>query len=80
VTPQEIPRGLQRRKATLLAALAHHASLTRREYQLLAGISHTTARHDLAELITNSLIVRLGSARASRYGLPPAPASPSDAE
>ncbi len=65
--------GLQRRHANLLAALARQPSLTRREYQLLAGISHTTAQQDMAYLVAAGHIVRLGSARASRYALSPEP-------
>ena len=68
--PSEIPRGLPRRQANLLAALASLSSLTRREYQAVAGICHTTAHQDIAELLTSGLIVRLGAARACRYALP----------
>jgi len=40
-----------------------------RDYQKLAGISHTTARQDLAELVAAGLIRRHGSARSCRYSL-----------
>ena len=65
------PRGLPRRQAMLLAALTRHPSLTRRGYQVLAGIGHRTAQRDLAELTAEGLLVRLGRARAARYALPP---------
>jgi DeoR/GlpR family transcriptional regulator of sugar metabolism len=68
-TLQELPPGLMRRQAYFLSLLAAHPSLTRRDYQKLAGISHTTASQDLAELLAAGLIVRHGSARSCRYSL-----------
>jgi len=70
VRPSAVPRGLPRRQANLLAALAHHSSITRREYQTLAGITHTTAERDLASLVAAGLVIRLGLSRACRYALP----------
>ena len=68
-TALQIPRGLPRRQVNLLMALARQPSLTRREYQLLAGICHTTAHQDLTELLGARLIVCVGKARGCRYAL-----------
>ena len=68
--PDAWPKGLPRRHIHLLIALEDHSSLTRRDYETLTGVSHTTAQADLAELLAAGLIVRLGKARSSRYALP----------
>ena len=65
--PLMVPLGLPRRQANFLALLQVRSSLTRREYQLLAGISHVTAARDLAELLEAGVIQRTGAARATRY-------------
>lgn len=72
--PRTLPRGLPDRQAHLLALLATRPSITRASYQLLAGIGHNTAHHDLAELEHLGLIQRAGSGPATRYYL----ADPSD--
>jgi len=66
---RELPPGLMRRQAYFLSLLSAQPSLTRRDYEKLAGISHTTARQDLAELVAAGLILRHGSARSCRYSL-----------
>ena len=53
----------------LLLALARCPSLTRCDYQVLAGVSEATALHDIAELMASGHIKRLGEARATRYCL-----------
>jgi predicted HTH transcriptional regulator len=61
--------GLLRRQAAFLRLLALHPSLTRAEYQAIAGISYNTARADLADLSARGLIARVGASSATRYAL-----------
>lgn len=67
--PPLLPPGLPRRQARFVALLAVQPSLTRVDYQTLAGISRNTAQHDLEELVATRLIRRLGRGPSCRYCL-----------
>jgi hypothetical protein len=67
-----LPRGLPPRHAQFLLLLAVRTSLTRADYQRLIGVSHATAKRDLASLAADGLLLPLGTARARRYTLGPA--------
>ena len=41
--------------------------LTRARYEELSGVSRSQAAYDLAELVENGMLERLGSGRATRY-------------
>jgi hypothetical protein len=43
------------------------ARLTRARYEELSGVSRSQAAYDLAELVENGILERLGSGRATRY-------------
>lgn len=45
------------------------ARLTRARYEELSGVSRSQAAYDLAELVENGILERLGSGRATRYRL-----------
>ncbi|HEY8693543.1 MAG TPA: helix-turn-helix transcriptional regulator [Chloroflexota bacterium] len=64
-----LPRGMPGRQVRLLRQLALTPSLTRLDYQTLVGISHTTAKQDLTELLAAGLIDRYGRGRSCRYSL-----------
>jgi hypothetical protein len=50
-----------------LDALESTASLTRSDYERLAGVSRSQAAYDLAELVSAGLLRRVGNGRATRY-------------
>jgi len=69
MTLEDLPRGLPKRWATFLLKLSIAPSLDRLDYQALNAVSHTTAKHDLAELRAAGLIVRSGRGRGTRYSV-----------
>jgi len=50
-----------------LDALESTGSLTRSDYERLAGVSRSQAAYDLAELVSAGLLRRVGNGRATRY-------------
>jgi hypothetical protein len=53
-------------------ARADASDLTRARYQELTGVSRSQAAYDLAELVEDGLLVKVGAGRATRYRLAPA--------
>jgi len=51
--------------------------LTRGQYEQLTGVSRSQAAYDLAELVENGLVERVGSGRSTRYRLPRRRSQPS---
>ncbi|GEM_PF-3103777 len=70
MTLADLPRGLPKRCATFLLHLSVAPSLQRVDYQVLTGVSHTTAKRELSDMLAAGLIVRAGRGRATRYSLP----------
>jgi len=73
--PEPAPRahaaaaGLNPRQRTALAALAHLASISRQDYQEVAGadVPDRTAQHDLKELVEKGLLRKSGRGPSTRY-------------
>lgn len=64
------------RRALLVLASELGTSLTRTEYARLTGVTRSQASHDLSELVSAGLVVRVGRGRSARhwYELTPEPA------
>jgi hypothetical protein len=62
-----VPPGLPARQTHFLCLLAARPSLTRADYQRLVGISHKTAKADIANLVAQDLVVPIGAGRTRRY-------------
>jgi DeoR/GlpR family transcriptional regulator of sugar metabolism len=69
LTIADLPKGLPKRQARFLLHLSLAPSLDRQDYQVVTGVSHTTARRDLAALIAAGHILRAGRGRGVRYSL-----------
>jgi DNA-binding transcriptional ArsR family regulator len=65
------------RRALLVLASELGTSLTRTEYARLTGVTRSQASHDLSELVSAGLVVRVGRGRSARhwYELTPEPAA-----
>lgn len=66
-----LPPGLPARQTQFLCLLAARPSLTRADYQHLAGISPRTAKRDLTDLVDRGLVLPIGGGRTRRYALHP---------
>src|SRR5436190_6537805 len=63
------------RGALLALERERGASLTRREYERLTGVGRSQAAHDLSELTSAGLLVRVGGGPSTRYVLAHKPAA-----
>jgi hypothetical protein len=80
VVPQRVTSGKPQlksaqRRALLALESEPGASLTRSEYERLAGVGRSQAAYDLSELVSAGLFVRVGGGRSTRYVLAHEPAS-----
>jgi ATP-dependent DNA helicase RecG len=66
---QKLPEmGLNPRQETLLEFIGEHQRITNREYQELCPNVHPeTLRRDLADLVSQGLLIKVGDKRATYY-------------
>jgi len=66
--PLETPLLGNERQARALAYIAEHGRITNREYQQLCpGVSPETLRLDLAELVEQGVLLKVGDKRGTYY-------------
>lgn len=67
---------LNDRQTAVFPHLREHRKITTADYQRLTGAARATAKRDLDELVTKSVLERLGAGRGAYYRLSSKPAGP----